>query len=1018
MSASENAEGSQSVWFSFRCKKDFDVLYLFDYVRKVDATEEDAGYSLTLALKDASYAQRNHLNHEYIARWFSNYISRDLIDPNPTIVVAAVPSSKPQNTDRALDRIARQINRRHGNSEAQVLRRTSEVESAHLGGARDSSTHWQTIGVANQGRVQGRRFLLIDDVATTCTSLDVCREKLLRAGAVSVECAVFSKTFDEYADSRKSVDFQKRRSRANAFLQKARKKDGFAKTVLPGMSYGELLEVRRVGNEYRAFLSTNVSIPVPDQWYEYVIPDLNEEVCMGYQQPVASMESAFTFNDWFRTRIQIGDTLKHSSFGVGVVESIDGDSIAVRFLDEGRCHKLIKQYARILPYDKAQYYRDKIAGGDKRYAPYDLVKADPNLTSAERSRLMETASSAGNAAASVELAMEADARGDKGLAASYFERAFEQGEREESPFWLGRYYANLDAPDEEKAKAYYRCAIEHGEVYASPNNLAIMLEGDDREEAIRLYGLAVENGNFDTAASNLAGLIEAEDPDSAKKLYKLASDNGNGDATFRLAQIVEAEADNHEEKLRGIAAEQGVDSEPYRQARHSVEEERALARRLYEMVAGSDSEYRKDALSRLGFLLSKTDPRTAMKYYERAIEAGSVWGPAFQLALLVEREDPQRHLALLNKAVDAGNHYFAALWLARAKLRHDKGAAMELYKLSADAGNPDACNEYALQIQESDPEKAKGYFERGMDAGDKRFCPCNLAKLVRAEDPGRATELFGIAAENGNVDAMNLYALRLRDVDPEKAIAMFERAIACGDTTYSPNNLALFIEKDDRDRAVELYEMSIESGDSYYAPRNYAHLIMDEEPKRAVSLLEKSFDAGNMHTVFELCDLREFIPFSFISKIPFRADDIEDADALLALGVFWLGQKTEKARENAARLFERAIVAGDTRSSTCNLAMMLSDTNPERAIELFEQSLEYGETEAMLGLSWLLEERDPEKARELHDRAYANDNIAESLLFIADYYSSIDVDRAKSLYEEAANHGSESARKALSKLST
>ena len=42
-------------------------------------------------------------------------------------------------------------------------------------------------------RVEGRRVLLVDDVATTGATLDACGEALLAAGARSVRCVVWAR---------------------------------------------------------------------------------------------------------------------------------------------------------------------------------------------------------------------------------------------------------------------------------------------------------------------------------------------------------------------------------------------------------------------------------------------------------------------------------------------------------------------------------------------------------------------------------------------------------------------------------------------------------------------------------------------------------------------------------------------------------------------------------------------------------------------------------------------------------
>ena len=58
----------------------------------------------------------------------------------------------------------------------------------------------------------GKKLILIDDVCTTGSTLSVCAELLLDAGAEEVIAAVFAKTVDLSRNKRESKKFSKKRT--------------------------------------------------------------------------------------------------------------------------------------------------------------------------------------------------------------------------------------------------------------------------------------------------------------------------------------------------------------------------------------------------------------------------------------------------------------------------------------------------------------------------------------------------------------------------------------------------------------------------------------------------------------------------------------------------------------------------------------------------------------------------------------------------------------------------------------
>lgn len=115
------------------------------------------------------------------------------------------------------------------------------------------------------------------------------------------------------------------------------------------------------------------------------------------------------------------------------------------------------------------------------------------------------------------------------------------------------------------------------------------------------------------------------------------------------------------------------------------------------------------------------------------------------------------------------------------------------------------------------------------------------------------------------------------------------------------------------------------------------------------------------------------------------------------------------------QFFEIAIDAGDESACTCNLVTILFKDDPVRAIELYELALKDDQTEAKLGLGWLLEHDDPKRSKELFNDAHSSSDIGESLWFIAEYLRDIDPRQSKKLFTRAKKVGSRKARYSLNR---
>ena len=87
---------------------------------------------------------------------------------------------------------------RHNRAQSSITSRTQRAENV-----KDAYI------VPRPDRVQGRRFLLIDDVCTTGSTISAAADALMAAGAASVVCATLAGGHRRRAYSEKSADFSK-----------------------------------------------------------------------------------------------------------------------------------------------------------------------------------------------------------------------------------------------------------------------------------------------------------------------------------------------------------------------------------------------------------------------------------------------------------------------------------------------------------------------------------------------------------------------------------------------------------------------------------------------------------------------------------------------------------------------------------------------------------------------------------------------------------------------------------------
>jgi ComF family protein len=111
-------------------------------------------------------------------------------------VIVPVPLSAHRRHDRGYNQaalLAEQVAPSVGGTVAEVLVRDDRPAQQTLSAAERQVNLRNAIRCANPEAIRGRRVLLIDDVATTGSSLSACADALAAAGAARISALVFAR---------------------------------------------------------------------------------------------------------------------------------------------------------------------------------------------------------------------------------------------------------------------------------------------------------------------------------------------------------------------------------------------------------------------------------------------------------------------------------------------------------------------------------------------------------------------------------------------------------------------------------------------------------------------------------------------------------------------------------------------------------------------------------------------------------------------------------------------------------
>ncbi|RDJ25180.1 sel1 repeat family protein [Bosea caraganae] len=468
--------------------------------------------------------------------------------------------------------------------------------------------------------------------------------------------------------------------------------------------------------------------------------------------------------------------------------------------------------------------------------------------------------------------------------------------------------------DYAKAREWYLKAFERGDA-CSGNSIGMLHDHGrgvklDMAEALRWFQKSAAV-NCSSALSNLGYAYQygrAVPADSKKALgfYERSASLGNGSALSNLGYA-------YKNGLMGLARDRAKARDYYERAVKAgnstamnnlgmmylegdgVAKDQAKALALLRRAA---DEFELNAMNNLGYFYERTDKALAMRYYEQAIERGSL--PA------------KRNLAR---------------FLARSPSDSDDAArANKLYRELAATGEPKALYAYAHRLDDDGCHEAD---MRLSDDDDTVADECEevvrawLGKAVAAGDRQGIERLAEMTAEGEGglpdpVEADRLYKLAMA-ADPDSEIALtYARRLRAGDglkqNQAEARKLYLKRAEDDRDAGFAAVDMLLAGeGGPRDAPAAVALLkrLSDEGAKRANVMLAGILRKGDQGVSPDPAQARTLLTFAvFGSYEPARVPLAEmvlngeggERDPEMALTLLRSGEDNAEARLRAAAM--------------------------------------------------------------------------------------------------------------------
>lgn len=160
------------------------ILYLIDYDKKY-LSQGDINFDqndISIMINQLNSNDSGISNNK--AEMFSGIFNKIISDE---IILCSVPSHDPNKTETGISRMIKILcNKNNRIDGTEILKRNQFIDKIALGGKSTSEIHEQSINVSNVDMIAEKEIILFDDIALTCNSINVCKRKLLDAGAKKV----------------------------------------------------------------------------------------------------------------------------------------------------------------------------------------------------------------------------------------------------------------------------------------------------------------------------------------------------------------------------------------------------------------------------------------------------------------------------------------------------------------------------------------------------------------------------------------------------------------------------------------------------------------------------------------------------------------------------------------------------------------------------------------------------------------------------------------------------------------
>ena len=227
----------------------------------------------------------------------------------------------------------------------------------------------------------------------------------------------------------------------------------------------------------------------------------------------------------------------------------------------------------------------------------------------------------------------------------------------------------------------------------------------------------------------------------------------------------------------------------------------------------------------MGDRLRKLDPDGAIALYRAAAKAGNADSQA-SLAVILATVDQDESRSWQTKLIESGTAY--AINDAGDRLREaDPDGAIALYRAAAKAGNADSQASLAVILATVDQDESRSWQTKLIESGTA-YAINQTGDRLREADPDGAIALYRAAAKAGNGNSQASLAVILATVDQDESRSWQTKLIESG-TAYAINQTGDRLREADPDGAIALYRAAAKAGNAD-SEASLAEMLAQREP--------------------------------------------------------------------------------------------------------------------------------------------------------------------------------------------